>query len=143
VTYLLPVNTDQQDIPLSANLYFTKTPFIKDMGPTGCNQHNSIIFAVRDDGFEAPKSFSVQISVVHKRTGSTEQEFTSDVVDLEPGGTLELGIPWILPTLYPREGYRVTLTIDPQNGVPEMNEGDNSAAFDFTLLPTAQCGPKK
>ncbi|NJR12932.1 hypothetical protein HC776_03540 [bacterium] len=143
VTYLLPINQDQQDIPLRANLYFTYEPYIKDLGPTGCNQQNTIVFAIRNDGFEAPPTFNIDFTVTHRRTGLNEQFFKTRVEKIGLGETIEIGTAWQLPTTYPRENYRVTLTIDAENVVPERNEGDNSTSFDFTLLPTAQCGKKK
>jgi hypothetical protein len=143
VTYLLPVNEDQQDIPLSSNLYFTYTPYIKDLGPIGCNQLNTIVWALRNDGFEAPPEFAVSFTVTHRRTGLNEQFFTTRVEEIGLGETIEIGTAWNLPRLYPRENYRVTITIDPDNVVPERNEGDNSASFDFTLKGTAQCGKPK
>lgn len=143
VTYLLPVNTDQQDIPLSSNLYFTYLPYIKDSAFVGCNQLNTIVWAVRNDGFEGPDGFNVDFTITHRRTGLNERFFTARVDEIGLGETIEIGTPVTLPRLYGRENYRVTITLDPANLVPELNEGDNTATFDFTLNKTGQCGKPK
>jgi len=143
VTYLLSVNEDQQDIPLSSNLYFTYTPSLKETAFIGCNQLNTIVWAVRNDGFEAPDSFKVDFTITHRRTGLNERFFTITVDEIGLGETIEIGTPVTLPRLYGGESYRVTITLDPAGLVPERNEGDNTATFDFTLNKTAQCGKPK
>jgi hypothetical protein len=143
VTYLLPINEDQQDIPLNSNLYFTYTPYLKDTAFIGCKQLNTIVWAVRNDGFEAPDSFTVDIVITHRRTGLNERNFTSTVNDIGLGETIEIGTPITLPQIYGGESYRVTITLDPSNLVPETNEGDNTTTFDFTLNKNRQCGKPK
>jgi hypothetical protein len=143
VTYLLPVNVDQQDIPLNSNLYFTYTPYFKETAFQGCNQLNTLVWAVRNDGFEAPDSFTVDFTMTHRRTGLNERFFTNSVADIGLGETIEIGTPVTLPRLYGGESYRVTITLDPSNLVPETNEGDNTATFDFTLNKNRQCGKPK
>lgn len=98
-----------------------------------CNVTFTIFLNVTNTG-SAPTSGSANISVVdrHVASGTVAATTVGAVPVLNPGQNFVAVMPLTVSAFY-NEQHTITITIDPENRVPETNEGDNVNTITYTL----------
>jgi hypothetical protein len=80
----------------------------------------------------AAASGTVTLTDVRASDGSVQQQTTGGFPALQPGQTFRVEMPLTVSTFY-NETHRITLTIDPDNLVPEAQDGDNTQTLEYVL----------
>lgn len=141
-SYFVPRSGDEPT--LNADLYFSGgIEFITDGQQTPeilCSFPYRLNFAIRNEGFEPTPATTVRIQDVHVRTGTIAFSLSVNINNVPPGETVEYALPYfIAPSIFINEAHRIILTIDPGNGIAEMNEENNTRIFEYILLPSNKC----
>jgi uncharacterized protein YraI len=98
-----------------------------------CNQTFSIGFDVANLGSEpTASSGTVSVRDVRAADGSTQQETVGGFPVLQPGQTFRVDMPLTVSTYFD-EDHRLTLVIDPNNQIPETQDGDNRVELTYRL----------
>jgi hypothetical protein len=102
-------------------------------GQPVCNQTFTIGLDVANLGGEATAASST-VSVVDVRAadGTTQQTTTGGFPVLQPGQTFRVNMALTVSTYFD-ETHEIRFVIDPNNGVPENNESDNTRTITYTL----------
>jgi hypothetical protein len=128
----LPVSTPIPPQPqTSANL--VAGIVVLNPSPQVCNQTFVIGFDVANLGSQ-PTSASSTISVqdVRNADGSVQGTTIGGFPVLQPGQTFRVDMPLTISTWH-SEDHRIILIIDPQNQIPETEEGDNRREVTYRL----------
>lgn len=98
-----------------------------------CNQTFSIGFDVANLGSE-PTASSGTVSVRDARAadGGVQQETIGGFPVLQAGQTFRVDMPLTVSTYFD-EDHRLTLVIDPNNQIPETQDGDNRVELTYRL----------
>ncbi|MBL8134283.1 MAG: hypothetical protein JNL42_20645 [Anaerolineae bacterium] len=106
---------------------------VLDPGSPSCAQTFTVGFDVANLGSENTiASGTISLVDVRAADGSVQGTTTGGFPVLTPGQTFRVNMPLTISTWY-NETHRITLTIDPSNGIPENNEGDNARTHEYTL----------
>ena len=129
---LPPTNTPQTTANLVAGLV------VLDPNQPQCAQTFNVGLDVANLGSQ-PTAASGTVRLVDTRAadGSVQQETSGGFPILQPGETFRVNMPLTVSTWY-GETHRITLTIDPENQVPEAVESDNTQTID-TVLQKGAC----
>ncbi len=101
--------------------------------PPVCNQPFTIIFDVANLGTAAPAgSFNVTLEDVRAADGSRQVITSATLGPVQPGQTVNIGFTLTISTWF-NETHRLIATIDPENIIPETNEGDNQRVIEYVL----------
>lgn len=106
---------------------------VLDPATPSCGQTFTVGFDVANLGSEAT-AFSGTVNLVDVRAadGSTQGTTVGGFPVLQPNTTFRVNMPLTVSTWY-NETHRITLTIDPGNGIPETQKGDNVRTIEYTL----------
>lgn len=98
-----------------------------------CNETFNVGFDVANLGTEPTISSGI-VSLVNTRAadGSVQATTVGGFPVLQPGQTFRVDMPLTVSTWY-NETHRITLTIDPQNLIPETELGDNVRVIEYVL----------
>lgn len=98
-----------------------------------CNETFNVGFDVANLGTEPTISSGI-VSLVDTRAadGSVQATTVGGFPVLQPGQTFRVDMPLTVSTWY-NETHRITLTIDPQNLIPETQLGDNTRVIEYVL----------
>ncbi|MBK8023642.1 MAG: hypothetical protein IPK19_19955 [Chloroflexi bacterium] len=98
-----------------------------------CATTFNVGFDVANLGSENPiASGTVNLVDVRAADGSVQGTTIGGFPVIAPGQTFRVNMPLTISTWY-NETHRITLTIDPNNAIPENNEGDNIRTIEYTL----------
>lgn len=98
-----------------------------------CNQTFSIGFDVANLGSErTAASGTVTLQDVRAADGSVQQETIGGFPVLEPGQTFRVDMALTVSTWFD-EDHRLILVIDPNNQIPETQDGDNRVELTYRL----------
>ncbi|MFN8528472.1 MAG: CARDB domain-containing protein [Anaerolineae bacterium] len=98
-----------------------------------CGETFVVGFDVANLGSGAsPASGTVSLTDARVADGSTQGTTVGGYPVLQPGQTFRVTMPITINTWY-NEQHRITLVIDPQNQIPESNDGDNTQTVVYTL----------
>jgi uncharacterized protein YraI len=98
-----------------------------------CNETFSIGFDVANLGSQATASSgTVSVHDARAADGSTQQETIGGFPVLQAGQTFRVEMPITVSTWYD-EDHRLTLVIDPNNQIPETQDGDNRVEVTYRL----------
>jgi uncharacterized protein YgiM (DUF1202 family) len=101
--------------------------------PPVCNQSFTVIFDVANLGTAAPtSSFNVTLEDVRAADGSRQVITSATLGPIQPGQTVNVGFNLTISTWF-NETHRLIATIDPENAIPETNEGDNQRVIEYVL----------
>ncbi len=102
-------------------------------GQPTCQQTFNIGLDVANLGSAASNaSGGVSVTDVRSSDGSTQQITTGGFPVLQPQQTFRVNMPLTVSTWY-NEEHTIILIIDPQNEIPETEEGDNRREVRYTL----------
>lgn len=98
-----------------------------------CHQTFTVGFDVTNSG-SAPTSSAGLVSVVNIRVAGGTVQTTSgdDFPILAPGQSFHISLPMFVNS-GPNQAYRITITLDPGDEIPESNEGDNVTVVNYIL----------
>jgi hypothetical protein len=98
-----------------------------------CHQTFTVGFDVTNSG-SAPTSSAGLVSVVNIRVAGGTVQTTSgdDFPILAPGQSFHISLPMFVNS-GPNQAYRITVTLDPGDEIPESNEGDNVTVVNYIL----------
>ncbi len=98
-----------------------------------CQQTFTVGLDVANVGSQ-PTSTSGIVSLTDTRAadGSVQGSTTGGFPVLAAGQTFRVNMPLTISTWY-NEQHNITLVIDPNNQIPELNEGDNTITVSYTL----------
>ncbi|MCA9902492.1 MAG: hypothetical protein KC547_01440, partial [Anaerolineae bacterium] len=113
-------------VNLVAGLVFFDTP-----NPT-CSTPFTVGFDVANTGTIPSPGGAVSLVDTRAADGSIQQTRIGNFPIINPGTTYRVNIPLQVDTWY-NENHVITLTIDPQNLIPEFNENDNRQTITYTL----------
>jgi len=139
LTYFTPRGGDESTI--NANLYFTGSPVVNrinsepnyDDPRTLCGETSELRFNFRNNGFEFTPATTIRVQDYHVRTGQLVQEFSIPVPAVGPGETITMKYEFRATDQFVGEVHRYQLTLDPSNGISELNEGDNIQVLSYFL----------
>lgn len=98
-----------------------------------CNQTFSIGFDVANLGSEPTvSSGTVSVQDLRASDGTIQQETVGGFPVLQPGQTFRVDMPLTVSTWY-EEDHRIILIIDPNNQIPETQDGDNRTEITYRL----------
>lgn len=105
---------------------------LEPAGPV-CAQTFNVGFDVANLG-TAPTTIGGTVSLVDSRAadGSIQGTTLGSFPVLAPGQTYRVNMPLTISTWY-EEVHRITLTIDPQDQIPETVPGDNGRVIEYVL----------
>ena len=101
-------------------------------GQPTCNQTFNIGLDVANLGSEASASGTVSVTDVRSADGSTQETTIGGFPALQPQQTFRVDMPLTVSTWY-NEEHTIILVIDPNNQIPESEEGDNRREVRYTL----------
>ncbi|MCL4248576.1 MAG: SH3 domain-containing protein [Anaerolineae bacterium] len=122
----VPTFTPASAVNLVAGLVFFDTP-----NPT-CATPFTVGFDVANMGTIPSPGGAVSLVDTRAADGSIQQTRIGNFPIINPGTTYRVNIPLQVDTWY-NENHVITLTIDPQNLIPEFNENDNRQTITYTL----------
>ena len=106
---------------------------VLDPGQPSCGATFNIGFDVANLGGEqTAASSTVSVQDVRSSDGSTQQTTLGGFPVLQPNQTFRVNMPLTVSTWY-NEDHTIVLIIDPNNQVPETEEGDNRREVHYTL----------
>ncbi len=98
-----------------------------------CGETFTVGFDVANLGTQATSASGiVALRDVRASDGSIQQETIGGFPVIQPGQTFRVVMPLTVSTYY-NEDHRITLTIDPQNQIPETENGDNVREVTYRL----------
>ena len=97
--------------------------------------------AVHNEGFVPTPQSVILFQFINERTGTVSSSIDIPLAPMAPGETRNIEYrTWRAPIVFYNETHTITYTIDPYNGMPEMNENNNSyRKTGVMLLQTAHC----
>ncbi len=101
-------------------------------GQPTCQQTFNIGLDVANLGSEVSASGTVSVTDVRSADGSTQQTTIGGFPALQPQQTFRVNMPLTVSTWY-NEEHTIILVIDPDNQIPESEEGDNRRELRYTL----------
>ncbi len=126
-----PVPAQPTSPPSSANLVAGIVEL--SVGQPTCQQTFNIGLDVANLGSEATSaSGTVSVQDIRAADGSVQQTTIGGFPVLQPNQTFRVNMPFTVSTYY-NEKHTIILIIDPDNQIPESNEGDNRREVDYTL----------
>ncbi len=75
----------------------------------------------------------IRIVDTHIASGATSAQTVGSIPALNAGQTSAVGGIFLTVSTHFNEGHRITVTVDPNNTVPESNDGNNSNSIEYTL----------
>jgi uncharacterized protein YgiM (DUF1202 family) len=107
--------------------------------PPVCNQPFTVIFDVANLGTAAtPGNVNVTLEDVRAADGSRQVITSTTLGPIQPGQTINVGFQMTVSTWF-NETHRLIGRIDPENAIPETNEGDNQRVIEY-VLQQGGCG---
>lgn len=102
--------------------------------PPVCGQAMEIALDVANLGTEATASGGT-ISVIdrHVGTGTTQGTTQGGFGVIQPGQTVRIGGIFLTVSTYFSEPHEIVITLDPDNTIPESNNGNNTGTKPYTL----------
>ncbi len=126
-----PVPAQPTSPPSSANLVAGIVEL--SVGQPTCQQTFNIGLDVANLGTTATASSgTVSVKDIRAADGSVQQTTIGGFPVLQPNQTFRVNMPFTVSTYY-NEKHTIILIIDPDNQIPESNEGDNRREVDYTL----------
>ncbi len=122
-------NPDQPAAP-AANTDLSITFFATTPDPLVCNQQAAITVIVVNTG--STPSAETTLLVEDLYNGQQQASATATVRSLGQNESVELNLPLTVSTFF-LEGHTLRARVDPDNRVPETNEGNNEVTKTYTL----------
>ncbi len=118
--------------PPSSNVNLVAGIVELNPGQPTCQQTFNIGLDVANLGSEASASGTVSVTDVRSADGSTQETTIGGFPALQPQQTFRVDMPLTVSTWY-NEEHTIILVIDPNNQIPESEEGDNRREVRYTL----------
>lgn len=117
--------------PTTANLRITGMSL--EPNPPVCGEPFRVLINVSNVG-SGPTLFGGTVSIVdvHGASGTVTSSTNVGISVIQPGQSEVINGTLTVNTFF-AEGHTVQAIIDPGNGIPETNEGDNSFSVSYTL----------
>lgn len=98
-----------------------------------CGETYQVTVDVANTGSTVAPSGSISLQDIAVRDGSVQQTIPAGFPEIQPGQTVSSGNIPITSSTYFAEQHKLVAIIDPNNVIPETNEGDNRSEITFTL----------
>lgn len=122
----------------NVDLIFERDPVLTPH-PVRCTFPSFLNVAIKNNSFAATSQrFSIRVQDIHVRTGTEIFRRQVDGVLLEAGGRFIWDEEYVIDE-YVGELHRTVITIDPDNRVRELNEGNNVQVSEYILDDTGFC----
>jgi hypothetical protein len=104
-----------------------------DPSPPNCMDQFNVILVVKNTGSEATiTKGTVSATDYRDSDGKKQASATGSFPTLDPGASATVTIPMTVSN-YWGEKHNIKVVVDPDQQIPESNEGDNSKSISYTL----------